>query len=47
MVDHRASQVETLFDELEYLEPRLKALGVVEGHGTTIYVANDSYSKSS
>jgi hypothetical protein len=29
-VDHRLSQVETLFGELEYIEARLKALGVVD-----------------
>lgn len=33
MVDHRESQVETLFGELECLEPRLKALGIVEIDG--------------
>lgn len=30
MVNHRASQVETLVDVLEKLDPKLKALGVVE-----------------
>lgn len=28
MVSPRTSRVETFFEELEYLEPRLKALGV-------------------
>jgi hypothetical protein len=28
MVNLTTKQVETLFDELEYIEPRLKALGV-------------------
>jgi hypothetical protein len=34
------SRVETLFGELEYLESRLKALGVVEVHDTMAYVVD-------
>jgi len=30
MVNLTTTQVETLFGELEYIEPRLKALGVIE-----------------
>jgi len=29
LVNLKAKQVETLFDELEYIEPRLKSLGVI------------------
>ena len=41
LVDHRASQVETLFGELEYIEPRLKALGIIETNGVMSYVADE------
>ena len=34
MVNLTTTQVETLFGELEYIEPRLKALGIV-GAGST------------
>lgn len=40
MVNHRTSQVETLFEVLEDIDPKLKALGVVEVDGTMTYVAD-------
>ena len=39
LVTHRASQVETLFDVLEEIDPKLKALGVVETNGIMTYIA--------
>ena len=39
MVNPRVKQVETLFDVLEEIDPKLKALGVVEVNGTMTYVA--------
>jgi hypothetical protein len=41
LVNLRVTRVETLFGELEYIEPRLKALGVVEVHGTMTYIADE------
>lgn len=41
LVNPRVKQVETLFDVLEDIEPKLKALGIIEVNGTIRYVAND------
>lgn len=38
MVNHRTKQVETLISNLEVLDPKLKALGVVEVKGAMTYV---------
>jgi len=40
MVNHRTSQVEILLDVLEEIDPKLKALGVVEVDGTMTYIAD-------
>lgn len=37
MVNHTEVQVETLFDVLEDIDPKLKALGIVEINGITAY----------
>lgn len=42
MVNHRASQVETLFDVLEDIDPKLKVLGIVEAEGSITYAGNDT-----
>jgi len=42
MVNHRASQVETLFDALEEIGPKLKALGAVGVDGTIAYAAEEN-----
>ena len=34
-------QINDVFGELENIEPRLKALGVVEVDGAMVYVANE------
>ena len=39
MVHHRVKQVETLFDVLEEIDSKLKALGIVEVDGVITYVA--------
>lgn len=40
-MNHRASQVETLFDFLEDIDPKLKTLGVIEFNGNMIYIADN------
>ena len=40
MVDLTTTQVETLFGELEYIEPRLKELGVVDIDGEMMHAAD-------
>ncbi|HJQ08198.1 MAG TPA: hypothetical protein VJ836_01810 [Candidatus Saccharimonadales bacterium] len=40
MFNYRTSRVETLLDALD-IDPKLKALGVVEINGNMIYVAYD------
>ena len=40
-MNHREVQVETLFDVLEDIDPKLKALGVVEINGIMTYIADD------
>jgi hypothetical protein len=40
-VNLRVTRVETLFGELEYIEPRLKALGIVEVGGEMTCVAEE------
>jgi hypothetical protein len=37
MVNLTTTQVETLFGELEYIEPRLKSLGIAEIGGVMTY----------
>jgi hypothetical protein len=39
-VNHRVIQVETLLEVMEEIDPKLKALGVVETNGTITYVAD-------
>jgi hypothetical protein len=36
-VNHRTKQVETLFDVLEDIDPKLEALGIVEINGVMSY----------
>lgn len=40
MVNHRTKWVETLFEALEDIDPKLKALGVIEIEGNMTYVAD-------
>ncbi len=39
LVSHREVQVEILFDILEDIDPKLKALGIVEVHGIMTHTA--------
>lgn len=41
LVNLRVTRVETLFGEMEYIEPRLKVLGIVEVGDEMTYVANE------
>lgn len=41
MVDHRASQVETLLDVLKEINPKFKVLGVAEVNGIMTYITDD------
>jgi hypothetical protein len=40
-VNLKVTRVETLFGELEYIEPKLKVLGIVEVGDEMIYVADE------
>lgn len=41
LVNHRASQVETLFDVLEDIDPKLKTLGIIEVNGIMTHAADE------
>ena len=46
LVHHRTKQVEILSAVLEELDPKLKALGIVEVHGVMIYAFDEEIKKS-